>query len=130
MDPAKSTGIVALLHHDGDVRKPWTLREIDRVPTAHRVRWMNVGGKPVMIMAPLAGATAKPPLYDAPVSIYLYRPPDWKRELVTDQLHGVLHGIHPTGDELLTASFLGIRSYRPNAAGAWTSTEISRGHPE
>jgi hypothetical protein len=121
MDPAKSAGVVALLHG-----RSWTLREIDRVPTAHRVRWMNIGGKPAMIMAPLAGAAAKPPLYDAPVSIYLYRPPDWKRELVTDQLHGVLHGIHPNGDELLTASFLGIRSFR---AGKWDSTQISRGDP-
>jgi hypothetical protein len=130
MDPAKSTGIVALLHHDGDVHKPWTLREIDRVPTAHRVRWMNVAGKPVMIMAPLAGASAKPPQYDAPVSIYFYRAPAWKRELVTDEQHGVLHGIHPAGDELLTAGFLGIRSYRSRSAGAWASTGISQGNLE
>jgi len=130
MDPAKSPGVVALLHHDGDARKPWTLREIDRVPSAHRVRWIMIDRELAMIMAPLAGATAKAPLYDAAVSIYLYRPPDWKRELVTDQLHGVLHGVYPGNAELLTASFLGIHLFRPNEAGKWSAKGISRGNPE
>jgi hypothetical protein len=130
MDPSKSTGIIALLHRKGDVREPWTLREIDRIPTAHRVRWMKLNGKPAMIMAPLAGTSAKPPLYDAPVSIYFYRPPDWKRELLTGELHGVLHGIHPEQNELLTASFLGIRMFRPGGGGVWRSEEIARGNPE
>jgi FG-GAP-like repeat len=130
MDPARSTGIVALLHHNGDVRKPWTLREIDRVPTAHRVRWTSIGGTRAMIMAPLAGAAAKPPEYDAPVPIYLYRSPAWKRELLTDELHGVLHGIHPGDHELITAGFLGVRIFRPGTSGKWRSQEIGPGNPE
>ena len=119
MQPARSAGIVALLHHNGDVRKPWIMREIDRVPTAHRVRFSNGS----MIMAPLAAAAG-------PVPIYLYRPPDWKRELLTDELTGILHGIYPGDRELLTASFLGIRIFRPDASGQWRSRHISQGNPE
>ncbi len=123
MDPSKSIGIVAVLHPDGDVRNPWTLREIDRVPSAHRVRFSDGA----FILAPLAGATAKPPDYDAAVPIYLYRPPAWKRELLTGELRGVLHGIHAGEGELITASFLGVRIFAP--PGKWDSREIGRGDP-
>ncbi len=135
--PEKSEGIVMLLRHDGDVRGPWQRREIDRVPTAHRVRWADLDGKgrPVMVMAPMVGLAAQPPAFDAPVSVYLYRPGAWKRELVSDELRGVLHSIYPVdwdGDgrqELLTASFLGLRLLRPGRGG-WQSREIARGAPE
>src|SRR5262245_51900687 len=42
--PEQSIGNVALLTHGKDVGQPWTSREIDRVPTAHRVRWMDPEG--------------------------------------------------------------------------------------
>ncbi len=42
--PARSVGIVSLLRHDGDVRRLWKATEIDRVPSAHRVRWADPAG--------------------------------------------------------------------------------------
>src|ERR1700680_247372 len=37
--PAKSTGNLAILHSSGDPKAPWSLKEIDQVPAAHRVRF-------------------------------------------------------------------------------------------
>ncbi|MBN1852585.1 MAG: VCBS repeat-containing protein [Pirellulales bacterium] len=42
--PEKSVGKVMLLKSGPDVRKPWTAREIDHIPTAHRVRWIDCEG--------------------------------------------------------------------------------------
>lgn len=136
--PDKSVGIVNLLRHDGDARRPWKATEIDRLPTAHRVRWADVdgNGQRVMVMAPMVGLAAEPPAFDAPVPIFLYRPGVWKRELVSEGLRGVLHSIYPVdwdGDkhqELLTASFLGLRLFRRLPDGRWRSTQISKGTPE
>lgn len=136
--PDKSIGIVSLLRHDGDVRRPWKATEIDRVPTAHRVRWANIDGtgKRVMVMAPMVGLQAEPPDYNASVPIFLYRPGVWKRELVSEELRGILHSIYPMdwdGDkrqELLTASFLGLRLFRPAPDGGWQSRPIASGAPE
>lgn len=132
--PDRSAGIVSLLKHGGDPTRTWNASEIDRVPTAHRVRWADLGpaGK-AMIMAPMVGLKADPPDYDASVPIYVYRPPEWKRELLSEELAGVLHGIYPVdwnGDgahELLTASFLGLRLFRPSGPGPWRSQELSKG---
>jgi hypothetical protein len=136
--PDKSIGIVGLLHHDGDVRRPWKLTEIDRVPSAHRVRWADPDGDghKAMIMAPMVGATAEPPEYKASVPIYIYRAPEWKRQLISGQVRGVLHSIYPIDwdgngrQELLTASFLGLRLFRPVTGGEWRSEEIAKGNPE
>lgn len=136
--PENSVGIVALLHHDGDVRRPWKMTEIDRVPSAHRIRWINPdgAGRKVLVMAPMVGAEAKPPDYNVPVPIYIYRGPAWKRQLLSDELRGVLHSLYPVDwdrdgrQELLTAGFLGLRLFRPATEGPWQSTEIAKGNPE
>jgi hypothetical protein len=62
-DAAKSVGRVGVLHHQGDPRDPWTLQEIDKIPTAHRIRWADVdgSGKKVAVNAVLTGAHAAPP---------------------------------------------------------------------
>jgi len=89
-----------------------------------------------MVMAPMIGLTAKPPDFQAPVPIFLYRPGVWKQELVSDELRGILHSIYPIdwdGDgkqELLTASFLGLRLLRPEGEGQWQSQEIGSGTAE
>ena len=74
--PEKSLGNVALLTHGQDVRQPWTTREIDRVPTAHRVRWIDPegNGKPVLLLGPMVGQRF-PPVEGDPVPIYLYHGP-------------------------------------------------------
>src|SRR6201987_1805604 len=43
-NPARSTGNIAILHSNGDPRNPWTLKEIDRMPSAHRVRFADIAG--------------------------------------------------------------------------------------
>ncbi len=134
--PSKSLGILALLEHRGDPREMWAAREIDRVPTAHRVRWADIDGtgKKVLVAAPMVGMKAVAPNFEDNVPIYLYRPGVWKRELISQDARGVLHSIYPfdwdgTGRQvLLTASFRGIRVLRP-APGAWSAEELTRGDP-
>ncbi|MBI3682837.1 MAG: hypothetical protein HY235_20890 [Acidobacteria bacterium] len=67
------------------------------------------------IAAPLTASEAGPPDYRGAVPVVMYRPPNWKRELINESIHGVMHGIFVgswNGDgveELLTASFEGLR---------------------
>ena len=133
--PAKSLGILLLLHHEGDVRGPWSAREIDRIPTAHRVRWADIdgNGKKALLAAPMIGAASEAPEYKDQVPIYIYRPGEWKRELLSNDLRGILHSIYPydwDGDgrqELLTASFLGIHLFRRDTAGRWGAQRLAQG---
>jgi hypothetical protein len=134
-DPQKSIGNVVLLKSGDDVRQPWTAREIDRVPTAHRVRWIDPegNGRKVLLLAPMVG-TRYPPAYDDPVPIYLYRPGEWKREVLSTDARGILHAINPANwdggprQQLLTACYLGL--HRMELRGnRWTTTLISKGDP-
>ena len=137
-DASKSIGKVGVLSHDGDPTKPWKLRQFDEVPTAHRLRWADVdgSGKKVAVNAVLTGAKASPPNYtqdNAPLLIY--RPGEWKRETVSTENLGVMHGVsilkwNPKDkrDSILTASFSGIHLFQLTAKG-WTRTEISKGDP-
>ncbi len=53
MHAKDSLGIVSVLHHNGDPRQPWTLTEIDRLPTSHRLRMADIdGGRRVFVNAP------------------------------------------------------------------------------
>jgi len=115
-DPKRSLGIVSLLVPNGVPRQPWNLKEIDRLPTSHRLRWADIdgNGKKVLVNAPLLGSTAQAPDYRGRVPLVLYRPGEWKRELIGDANQGVQHGIFVIdwdgdGHEgILTASFSGI----------------------
>ena len=128
----KSLGIVAVLHHDGDAARPWKLREIDRLPTSHRLRWARWNGKDILVNAPLTAPAAVPPLYEGRVPLVFYRPGEWKRETIDMVNQGVQHGIyvspHGLSDHILTASFSGIDHYQFEA-GKWDRREISRGDP-
>ena len=115
-DPKRSLGIVSLLVPNGVPRQPWNLKEIDRLPTSHRLRWADIdgNGKKILVNAPLLGSMAQAPDYRGPVPLVLYRPGEWKRELIGDANQGVQHGIFVIdwdgdGHEgILTASFSGI----------------------
>jgi FG-GAP-like repeat/FG-GAP repeat len=129
--PEKSIGNVVILKSGPDPRKPWTSIEIDRIPTVHRIRWIDLtgNGKKVLLLAPMIGLKARPPDYDDNVPVYLYRPGKWKRELFTDRPRGVLHSIFPVhwqgrGEQLMTADFLGIRVFLHNSP-----VDIARGDP-
>lgn len=130
-DPARSIGNVLILKSGRDPRQPWTPREIDRIPTVHRLRWidLNGDGKKVLLVAPMIGLNARPPDYADNVPVYLYRPGEWKRELFTGLPRGILHSITPVhwqgqGEQLMTADFLGIRVFLKGGP-----VEISKGDP-
>jgi hypothetical protein len=138
MEPARSVGVVSVLNPEGDVRQPWKVSEIDRLPTSHRIRFADIdgSGKMVAVNAPLASATAASPDYKGKVPLVLYRPGEWKRELISDELEGVLHGIAITdwdGDgrqEILAASFLGIDLFKFGKDNRWNRTRMATGSPE
>ena len=135
--PKTSTGKVGILTHGADVTAPWTYKEIDAVPTAHRLRWVDAdgSGRKLLAMAPLIGAESVPPDYKTPVSIFFYRAPDWKREVISDSFTGLLHGIEPMpwegvkGQALVSAGFMGLNLHTL-AGGKWTQTEVTKGDPD
>ena len=130
--PEKSIGNVVILKSGPDPRQPWTAREIDRIPTVHRIRWIDLAGdgKKVLLVAPMIGSKSQPPDYTDHVPVYLYRPGVWKRELFTDHPIGILHSIAPVrwlgknSEELMTADFQGIRVYLPSGP-----VSIAKGDP-
>src|SRR3954454_19355562 len=129
--PEKSIGNVLILKSGPDPRQPWTAREIDRIPTVHRIRWIDLSGdgKKVLLVAPMIGVNAVAPDYADNVPIYLYRPGVWKREIYTTLPRGILHSIAPVrwqgrAEQLMTADFLGIRVLLPKGP-----VEISKGDP-
>lgn len=129
---AKSPGTVLLLTHNGDPRQPWSVREIDRLPTSHRIRVLKLDGKPVFVNAPLIAATAEAPDYRGATPMVLYRPGAWKREVLREENHGVVHGLNILdwdGDgreDILTASFEGVHWF---SRLGWKRTEIVPGDP-
>jgi len=131
--PDQSSGEVALLTHAADVTKPWTLRVIDHVPAAHRLRWYtDRTGQRWLINAPLAAATARPPNYGGPTPIYAYRAPGFARETLPSEESGVVHAIEPRGAPfcdacLLSAGFAGIHRYERSKDG-WTHTLLASGY--
>ena len=132
-----SLGVVSVLHHNGDPREPWTVTEIDRLPTSHRLRTADIdgSGKRVVVNAPLTGAKAEPPDYRDQAPLVYYRPGEWKRRLISDENSGVVHGVYIADwdgdgrDEILTASFGGIHLFKLARDGRWSRTEIAKGDP-
>jgi hypothetical protein len=133
--PAKGDGRMILLTKGSDVNAPWHAREFDRMPSVHRVRWMDAhgNGRKIVVNAPLGGVNGAPPDYRDKVAIYAYDPKnDYKRETITDADEGVLHGISIVDwdgkgrDALLSASFMGIHLHRLNR-GKWQRTRLAAG---
>ena len=132
-----SIGIVSVLKHNGDPRQPWTVTEIDRLPTSHRLRWADIdgSGKKVVVNAPLIGAKAEAPDYRDRVPLVYYRPGDWKRQVIDDSSEGLVHCIAAVDwdrdgrDEILLAGFNGILLYKFGKNGKWSRTELAKGDP-
>lgn len=137
MNAKQSTGIVSVLRHNGDPRQPWSIREIDRLPTSHRLRWADIdgSGKKVVINQPLTAATVEHPEDHAHTPLVFYRPGEWKREIISEQDEGVVHCVYIVDwdgdgrDDILTASFTGIHLYKLAKDGRWNRAEIARGDP-
>jgi hypothetical protein len=133
---AKSLGIVSILRHRGDPARLWSIEEIDRVPTSHRLRFADIDGTgtKALVNFPLIGSQAIAPEYRGRVSLLIYRPGEWKREVITDSEEGVVHGILAAAwdngkrESLFSASFLGIHAMRFDK-GQWTRTLVVKGDP-
>ena len=133
---ARSLGIVSILTHQGDPTGAWSIKESDRVPTSHRLRFADIDGtgKKVLVNFPLIGPKAMAPDYRDHVSLLMYRPGDWKREVITGAEEGVVHGIFPTAwdtgkrESLLSASFLGVSVLQLDK-GQWKRTLVVKGDP-
>jgi hypothetical protein len=131
-----SVGLVSLLKYHGDPRQPWTVTEIDRLPTSHRLRVARIdGGKPVVVNAALTGAKAGAPDYRDQTPLVYYRAGEWKRQTISEENSGVVHGVwvidwdRDGRDDILTASFTGLHLFRMGKDGRWSRTEIAKGDP-
>jgi hypothetical protein len=137
MQARKSAGLVSVLRHNGDPRLPWTIREIDRLPSSHRLRWADIDGtgRKVLINQPLTAATVQRPEDRAYTPLVFYRPGEWKRETISGDDEGVVHGIYIVDwdgdgrDRILTAGFTGLHLFRLAKDGHWSRAEIARGDP-
>jgi hypothetical protein len=135
--PKGSIGIVSILTPGPDRTQPWTVREIDRLTTSHRVRRADIDGSghKVFINAPLAGAKAAAPDYRDHIPLVYYKPGEWKRQTIGSENEGVMHGIFINqfrkgfADCILTASFSGLHCYCLAKSGEWQRTEIAKGDP-
>jgi hypothetical protein len=134
--PVRSAGNIAILKHSGDPTQPWTLTEIDRLPSSHRLRFGNFDGSgPVLVNQPLANPTvanvADPDRQPTPL-VY-YRPGDWARTVITDEHLGAVHGLliwdrdDDDRDEVLTAGRFGIFSHAFDDRNGWNRTQLSPG---
>lgn len=135
--PSKSVGTLTLHAHGASATDPWTTKEFDQTPAAHRLRWIDAAGngRKFLINAPLAGVKGTAPDYKDQTSIYAYDPADWKRQTVTDAEEGVVHGLYVIDwdgkgrEALLTASFLGVHLHR-YADGKWSRARLVAGNAE
>ena len=133
--PEKSVGNLVVLSHGADVRQLWSAHEIDRVPTAHRVRWIDPqgNGHKVLLLGPMVGQRF-PPVEGDPVPIYLYHPGTWTRETISSAPRGVLHAINPVNwdgsarQQLIAASFAGLQRLE-FTNGQWVATQLAQGDP-
>ncbi|HEV2210992.1 MAG TPA: VCBS repeat-containing protein [Verrucomicrobiae bacterium] len=136
-DARRSTGNVWLLEPGADVRQPWSIREIDRVPTSHRLRLADIddSGRPVVLDAPLTDAQSSPPDYRSQTPLVYYRPGEWRRTLISNDNPGIMHGLCVVDwdgdhrDQILTASFGGIARYKLERNGRWTRILLTPGDP-
>ncbi|MBI3666442.1 MAG: VCBS repeat-containing protein, partial [Acidobacteria bacterium] len=139
-------GLLWMLQHQGDPRRPWKAIKIDALTTSHHVGWADVDGdgKKELINAPLIGPQALAPRYEDRVPLVYYRIPkdwtsEWKRETIDDQLTGVLHRLRPVHwdggkrEQILTAGFDGIVLHQASGTGdklRWENKLLARGHEE
>ena len=98
MQASDSAGVVSVLRPAGDPREPWTVTEIDRLPTSHRLRTADIdgSGRLVVINAALTGAAASAPDYRGQTPLVYYVPGEWKRRVISTENSGVVHGIFVT----------------------------------
>ena len=130
--PDRAKGIVSLLTHDGDPDRPWPRKDIDAIPTSHRIRIANGA----FINAPLSDPKTAPPDYRGKIPLTAYPRPNLKPTLINDQDSGVMHGLSVYDfnvdgrDDLLTASFNGIALLTAKKDGTYSRRILHAGNSQ
>lgn len=129
-----SEGRLYIVRAGADPAKLWTATEIDRLPTTHRVRFIDVDsdGDPELVNSPLAGPGCRKPLFDCSTPLVYYEPGEWKRKVISADLDGVVHGMREAdwnGPVVLTASMGGVVGFRLAADGRWERRHLVSGSP-
>ena len=140
MQAAKSPGHNWIARSGGDPRQPWKTERIDSFPTSHHVVWADLDGdgRKELLNAPLVGEESLAPTYDQDqASVFWYDQKTWKRQLVADNIAGIIHRVRPVQwdsdkrEEFLVASFDGIVLYKARGTGdamTFERTVLSSGH--
>ena len=128
-----SEGRVYLVEHQGDPLRLWKAEEIDRLPTTHRLRFVDLDGDGAveLVNSPLTGPGCRKPLFDCKTPLVFYEPGRWERKYIADDLDGVVHGMREAdwdGSVVLTASMGGVVSFRRSGDG-WERRRPAAGDP-
>jgi len=129
-------GNISILTHQEDPAALWSIREIDRMPRSHRIRFVDTegNGKPVVVVLPITGVEAVGPDFRTPVPIFYYHPGEWTRMTLTEAEEGQMHGAFVTRwdgsqrEAFLNASSLGITLNR-YINGKWMRETLTKGDP-
>jgi hypothetical protein len=133
-------GTVWLVRPPEDLEKRWTAYLIDEEPSMHRMRVIEIDGRPELVCSTLQGRGTKAPdwLGDGASLYVLKRPPNpytgkWVREVITQDLHAK-HNVWPTDldgsgkPQILAAAFEGLFVYtRTGDDGKWVGRKIGEG---
>jgi len=139
LNSVQNPGKIAILKAGKDPRELWTLQTIDTLPmTSHRVRFATIGNQTMLVSAPIITAQSSDGFADSghtTTPLHVYRPPDWKRETISEESKGVVHGLAITDwdndgrPDVLTAGYMGVFAHALGKDGKWTRTEIAKGNP-
>jgi len=131
--------IAILTATNKDPRELWTFKQIDELNmTSHRVRFLTINGQKLLASAPIITNETTDGFANSNHTVtplHIYRPPAWKRETVTEESRGVVHGLvidDWNGDgrsDILTTGYMGMFSHSLDRNGSWTRTEIIKGDP-
>jgi hypothetical protein len=139
-----SSGTLQWLKRGKTLDDPWTIHPIDKEPTIHRIKFIDIdgSGQPALVSVPLQGrgSSAKGNWMDGePVRVTAYRIPKdpvkdrWIPDVLSNSLR-VVHnfvGIPGTGkgQDILAASYEGV-SVIAKTDGKWTTRKIGSGNQD
>ena len=143
LNNSQEGGYVYWLENPGNADKLWEKHYIDSIPTAHRIRWVDVdgNGKEELINLPIIGIGAMAPTYDVPLDMVSYAIPDdpkadpWPKTIIDSSLH-MAHGIsieqfvNDNQPDILTASFEGVTLYTSvgeDGNNTWEKRQLGSG---
>jgi len=136
----QNSGKIGILKAGKDPREPWTLKQIDELPmTSHRVRFLTSGNQTLLVSAPIITAESTDGFTNSSHTVtplHAYRPPDWKRETVSEESKGVVHGLLISDwdgdgrDDAITAGYMGVFAHSLGKDGKWTRSLITAGNAE